>query len=83
MAHTTRAASLKKKVARQEMRGREYKAIRLALGLSQAQLAKQLDIRVETVSRRENEAEGWGITKEVAYAVKYLLCKHTSRCEGA
>jgi len=38
--------------------GRQLKAIRRRLGLSQAKLARRIDVRVESVSRWERGASG-------------------------
>jgi DNA-binding XRE family transcriptional regulator len=46
------------KSKRRRVSGDHLKAARLAAGLSQEDLAKQLDVRIATISERENAADG-------------------------
>ena len=63
-----------------KMSSKQFKRIRLQLGLKQAQLAEELGCRVETISRYENGREPVSRSKE--NAIKNLLKLQQYR-EGA
>ena len=59
------------------MKGGEFKKLRQSMGLSQSQLARELDLYVRTISKYEND--DLAISKVTELALRYLAEHATTK----
>jgi DNA-binding transcriptional regulator YiaG len=62
------------------MKGREFKKLRESIGLSQSQLATELELYVRTISKYEND--DLNIPKVTELALRYVVEKTPKKVKG-